>query len=76
MTKEIKKELVDFKNWLNENHSGMYMKISNYELDKYCKEQLNLPVVSIHVCECQESTEINKINDKWICTKCNKPIHQ
>lgn len=45
MTKDLKKELVNFKNWLNENHSGMYMKISKYELDKYCKEQLQLSEV-------------------------------
>lgn len=27
-------------------------------------------------CECVElgSTECNKINDKWICCKCNRPL--
>ena len=38
--------------------------------------KLILPAVGNHVCVCKESHEINKINDKWICTKCNKPLHQ
>jgi len=44
--------------------------------DKYSNENLTIPVVSNHVCECMQTTEVNLINDKWICTICNKPIHQ
>ena len=35
--KTDRQKLIDFKNWLNDNHVGMYGKISNYEVDKYRK---------------------------------------
>lgn len=25
-------------------------------------------------CECEGTREVNLINDKWICTECNKPL--
>ncbi len=25
-------------------------------------------------CQCNGFVEVNKINDKWICTKCNRPL--
>ena len=42
MTKETKKELKKYKDWLNDNHIGMHVKISDYSLNKYIKEQLTL----------------------------------
>lgn len=42
MDKEIKKELKKFKDWLNENHTGMYIKISDYSLKRYIKEMEKL----------------------------------
>ena len=45
MNKETKSELKKYKNWLNDNHKGMYVKISDYSLNKYIKEQLTIPVV-------------------------------
>ena len=40
MNKEIKIELKKYKDWLNNHHKGMYIKISDYSLNKYIKEQL------------------------------------
>lgn len=37
-----KTELIDFKNWLNKNHKGMYIKISDYLIEKYLKEKSNI----------------------------------
>ena len=40
------------------------------------KKQCDIHVVSNHVCECTKTTQVNKINDSWICTECNRPIQQ
>lgn len=40
------------------------------------KLALTIPVVSNHVCKCTKTTQVNKINDSWICTECNRPIQQ
>jgi hypothetical protein len=40
------------------------------------EKKLILSGVSNHVCECAKTTQVNKINDSWICTECNKSIHQ
>ena len=38
MKKEEKQKLIDFKNWINKTHVGLYIKISDYEVSKYVKE--------------------------------------
>ena len=35
-----------------------------------------IPIVINHVCGCTKTTQVNKINDSWICTECNRPIVQ
>ena len=38
--KQLKKELKKYKDWLNENHKGLHLKISDYSLNKYIKDKL------------------------------------
>jgi hypothetical protein len=45
--------------------------ITNIDEVKFAKR-----IVNHHVCECMQTTEVNLINNKWICTICNRPIHQ
>jgi hypothetical protein len=47
MTKETKKELKIFKNWLNKNHKGIYLKISDYSLKKYIEHRETMHIKSI-----------------------------
>lgn len=59
--------------------SGMIEHIAE-QMEMYHAEQLRLGGVVGRseqlTCECVEigSTECNKINDKWICCKCNRPL--
>jgi hypothetical protein len=43
--KEAKKLLKDYTDFLNKDHKGMYIKVSDYSLNKYIKEQLFIPDV-------------------------------
>jgi hypothetical protein len=33
-----KQDLITFKEWLNKNHKGLYIKITNYAVSKYMKD--------------------------------------
>ena len=39
---------------------------------------VNITVGSVRqfFCVCTKTTQINEINDKWICCTCNKPVQQ
>lgn len=68
MTDETKKELKKYKDWLNENHVGMYCKITDYFLDKYIKEQLTIPNVSNSFCERCKKKHYTLIDEVWTFT--------
>lgn len=61
MTKETKTELKKYKDWLNKNHEGMHLKISDYSLNKYIKEQLTIHSVSVSF----SKDDMKKCADFW-----------
>lgn len=75
--KYVKKILKDYKDWLNNNHAGMYLKISDYSLNKYIKEQLTTSDIveqSEHlVCDCpNENWVYDESGVDMYCKKCAK----
>ena len=69
--KEAKKLLKDYKDFLNKDHKGMYIKISDYSLDKYIKKQLTLTdvVVPKGTFYCWDGAVGEKVCDKQ-CIDC------
>ena len=80
MLKKIQKEVENLRIKVYSGLSAEDTDIALYEIEqmlfKEMDEQLILPVVSNHVCVCTKTTQVNKINDSWICTECNRPIQQ
>jgi hypothetical protein len=78
--KEILKDIVDYVNKHSMITWGNKLFDEANFLYKHQSEQLDIPVVVGQseqlTCECVGlgSTECNKINDKWICCKCNRPL--
>lgn len=58
------------------------LKLHIAELDKLRKEnrllifKLNEKTLESEksFCQCNGFVEVNQINDKWLCTKCNRPL--
>ena len=79
-----KKELLDYTKFLNEMYginldedmvTDDYLKsINSLPNDETSNVSQNEQLKSF--CVCTESIEVNKINDTWICCKCNKPLVQ
>ena len=81
----FQQELIDFENWLKKKHKNrfaefkelmdMYLESINSNSD--CERRaIGSNEQAGEVCDCTQlgNTECHKINDKWVCSKCNKPL--
>tara|TARA_Y100000758_G_C16051446_1_gene421748 strand:+ start:110 stop:385 length:276 start_codon:yes stop_codon:yes gene_type:complete len=65
--KEVRKILKDYKDYLNKTEKGLFVKLSDYSLDKYIKEQLTLSEVSRSAkIKINEPFEIEETGEKYV----------